>query len=305
MATCLLPGSVLSFTSDAADRLLTLGSGDSALLYLALLRFDSLPSARRALRWGSERIETAYAALVSAGLAAAGASSDVAPAPPEPEGPPDYMLADIAAALERDPSFAGMEREVERLLGKILSGSDLKTLYEIYDYLALPGDVLLLLTNFALRETQRKYGSGHKPRISVLKKMAYQWKRLGLDTAEAVEEYLKSQQQLQGREKALLPQLGIQGRPPLDREREYIAAWVDMGFPDETIRLAYEKTVMKKQSLNWAYMNSILKNWHSKGLHTPLQVAEGDSLRKPAAPDLTGAAKKQQLQQDLDDLFKQ
>jgi DnaD/phage-associated family protein len=73
------------------------------------------------------------------------------------------------------------------------------------------------------------------------------------------------------------------------REREYLDAWVDMGFPNDAIRLAYERTVLKKQTLNWPYMNSILKSWHSKGLHTLAQIQAGDSDRPRKVP-AAGAA---------------
>ena len=73
------------------------------------------------------------------------------------------------------------------------------------------------------------------------------------------------------------------------REKEYITAWVDMGFTDEAIRMAYERTVLKKRSLNWPYMNSILQSWHQKGLHTAEQIAAGDSQRPRRAVPGAGA----------------
>ena len=42
MANTLLPGEVLAMTGQAADRLLKLGDGDAALLYLHLLRHGDL-----------------------------------------------------------------------------------------------------------------------------------------------------------------------------------------------------------------------------------------------------------------------
>jgi DnaD/phage-associated family protein len=65
----------------------------------------------------------------------------------------------------------------------------------------------------------------------------------------------------------------------VERERQYIEGWVDMGFADDAIRLAYERTILQKGSMNWAYLNSILKNWHSAGLHTAEQAERGD--RRP------------------------
>ena len=45
----------------------------------------------------------------------------------------------------------------------------------------------------------------------------------------------------------------------MEREKKYIAAWDEMGFDDEALRAAYERTIMKKQSLDWSYMNGILR----------------------------------------------
>ena len=94
--------------------------------------------------------------------------------------------------------------------------------------------------------------------------------------------------------------LGIVGRFPLDREREYIKTWVEWGFPNDAIELAYEKTVLKKQSLNWPYMNTILKNWHGKGLHTLPAIQAGDSQNrsKPGVP-ASAAARTQAFDERL------
>ena len=59
-----------------------------------------------------------------------------------------------------------------------------------------------------------------------------------------------------------------------------------MGFDDEALRAAYERTIMKKQSLDWSYMNGILRRWHEKGLHTLAAIQAGDRDPRPvqAAP---------------------
>lgn len=72
----------------------------------------------------------------------------------------------------------------------------------------------------------------------------------------------------------------------MEREKKYIAAWDEMGFDDEALRAAYERTIMKKQSLDWSYMNGILRRWHEKGLHTLAAIQAGDRDPRPvqAAP---------------------
>ena len=283
----LLPGAVLSLTAQAADRLLSAADGDAALLYLYLLRQSGAyvpAAAAKALKWGPERTAAAYDHLVRLGLADGAAPPPSAPAVRESDEPPEYSGADIARELENGASpFRALADEVQRRLGKILSTADLKMLYTLYDYLALPAEVILLLVNWCVEEMERKYGPGRRPRMSQIRREGFVWHRLGVDTVEAAEEHLKK------RESALLPLLGITGRAAVEGERKYLAAWLDMGFGDDAIRLAYERTVLKKQSMSWPYMNSILRSWHHKGLHTVEEIQAGDSgypRRSPApAPD--------------------
>ena len=291
----LILGQVVSLSAEAADQLIARGEGDAALLCLALLRHGDTEKARKALRWSGERAGQAWSVLASLGLVADSKVPETTPVPLEPEGPPDYLRADILNAMEEGP-FQNLYHAVERRLGKKLSDTDLKSLYEIFDFLALPAEVILLLTTWCIEQFQEKYGPGRVPRMSLIKKTAYAWQRQGVDTAEAAEEYLKKQTRLRQREREILPLLDIVGRMPVEKEREYINNWVNMGFPDDAIRLAYERTVWKKQSMNWPYMNSILKSWHGKGLHTVNEIQAGDSdpnRKKAADPVQTQQAREQ------------
>lgn len=274
----MMPENVLAMSEKTADKLLKSGSGDGALLYLALLRRGGdLSKAQGTLGWSQGRLDEAYGALRRENLVGPAPEKDTAPLR---DTPPEYVTADILLALERDSGFAGLQRQVERLLGAVMSQTDLKSLYFIYDYLALPAEVILLLTGWCVEETERQYGPGRRPRVSQIKKAAYRWKDQGLTQLSAAEEFLKRQRGLYARETKLLPRLGITERKPLDREREYIAAWVDWGFEDDAIVLAYQKTLMKKQSMSWPYMNSILKSWHTKGYRTLKDVEAGETRRQ-------------------------
>lgn len=282
MATVVaLAGEVVSMTGEVADRLLKL-PGDAALLYIALCRCGGDPEqAERRLGWQTLRLAAAYESLQGAGLV--GARPPAGEPPLQDNAPPEYNTRDVVAALDGDASFAALRREVERRLGAMLTPADLKQLYTIYDYLALPPEVILTLTIWCVEEMEEKYGAGRRPRMSQIKKAAYRWRDLGIDTLGAAEEFLQRQKGLHVRERELLPKLGVRGRAPLDKEREYLTAWIDWGFPDEVILLAYERTLMKKQTMSWPYMNSILKSWHGKGLRTLRAVEAGDVL--PAAKD--------------------
>lgn len=288
--TVFFPGGVLALTSQAADRLLSSGSGDAALLYLQLLRLDGgdRHRARKALGWTEERVYAAWTQLEKLGLVDPETS-----APPEKleqDQPPEYTAADLARELEnRESLFPFLVTEIQKSLGKVLSAADLKALYTIYDYLALPAEVIFILVNHCIAETERKYGAGRRPRMSQIKREAYRWVQAGADTVQAADAYLKRLEAMRTREDELLPLLGIRGRRAVEGERKYMTAWIDWGFPDEAVALAYERTVLRKGSLNWAYMNSILKNWHAAGLHTVEQIQAGDG-RGQRWKQRTGAA---------------
>ena len=99
---------------------------------------------------------------------------------------------------------------------------------------------------------------------------------------------------MQGREKEVLRLLDIPARPLVEREKQYIAVWDEMGFDNEALRMAYERTIMKKQSMDWGYMNGILRRWHEKGLHTAAAIQTGDRDVKPVYAGGTPPAPKPQ-----------
>ena len=285
MSELLLPGGIIAMDRRAADRLIAAGSGDGALLYLWLLGHggELVPSAARAaLKWDEVRLNEAAAALKTLGLSD-GSVKEESPPPAAPDGPPDYTAADITRELEQEnSSFPALVNEVQRRLGKILSTADLKILYTLYDYLALPAEVICLLVSWCVEEFERKYGPGRRPRMSQIQKEGFAWKRLGVDTAQAAEAHLKRQELYRTREVEVLRLLDIPPRPLVEGERKKVAAWSDMGFEDPALRLAYEKTVYKKQKMDWDYMNGILARWHRANLHTLAEIEAADKPRRKA-----------------------
>lgn len=282
MAALLLPNEILSMSAQAARLLVESGDGDSALLYLALLECggDADRAAAR-LRWEEERMAPVWSRLAALGLARPREHSLTAP-PRADDRLPEYGRAEVAAALEKEPPFQDLCREMESRLGRVFSDNDLRCLYTMYDYLALPPEVILQLTGWVVRrERRQKNNPAACPRMPGIQREAFKWKRLGLDTLERAEDYLRRQEAVDSREWAVLSAVGVtQRRPAVERERAYIDSWVEMGVSDELIRMAYERTVYRKGAMNWPYVNKILQAWHAAGYKTPQQVEEGD---KPPA----------------------
>ena len=300
MSMLLLPNEILSMTAQSARRLVETGDGDCALLYLALLQGGSDPDrAAGQLGWDTPRLSAAFSRLTSLGLAQ-GSCPSPASAPAQPalvdDRPPEYTRGDIAHALEREMSFHGLYLEMERLLGKVFSDADLKSLYSIYDYLALPVEVIFMLGGYVVRSSRRQKGeAAPPPRMSEVKKEAFRWKRLGITTVERAEEFLRRQESIDQREWGVLSAVGVtQKRPAIDREREYINRWVGWGFSDEMIHLAYERTIFRKGQMNWPYVNKILESWHKSGFTTPQQVEQERGGKPKTQAAATQGAKPQE-----------
>ena len=83
--------------------------------------------------------------------------------------------------------FRALCGQVERRLGKKMSTSDLKSLFSLYDHLALPVEVILMLVAWCVEEMERKYGPGRRPFLSQIKKEGFIWARRGIDTMEAAQ----------------------------------------------------------------------------------------------------------------------
>lgn len=270
----------VSISASVAKRLVEKGSGDAALLYIALLRRHGTAPPRSLageLRWEKSRIEAAEAVLRELGL--------LTPAdlPEPPDEKPEYQQGDILEKLDSSEDFRMLTSQVERKLGKKLTTADLSVLLGLYDYLGLPSDVIFLLVCHCAERIQRRYGEGRRPTLRQIEKEGYAWSRMGIDTQSAAAAYLKKYTERQGMVPAYMRALNLGDRLPVASEEKYLSAWQEWGFPPETVALACDKTVLKCHELKWAYCNAILKRWHEADLHTLEQIEQRDrSARKPA-----------------------
>ena len=174
----------------AVRRLLSAGSGDAALLYLALLANHGSMAPERLLEqlhWDTRRLSQAEAALMGQGLLG---SHRPAMSQEPAEERPDYTREDVAAQLEGDEKFRLLTGNVERTLGKKLSTADLNILLGLYDYLGLPCEVIFLLVNHCTDRLTARYGAGRRPPRRQTENEVYAWARRGLQDWDSANDYL-------------------------------------------------------------------------------------------------------------------
>ena len=255
-------------------KLLGAASGDGALLYIYLKTGNSPADAAQALNLTPARCSCAMATLRQLGLWQEEKQVKI------PVGErPVYSEHDVLAADSGDVEFKSLRGEVERLLGRNLNTEELKILLGFIRYLGLPGDVISVLICYC-KERARQRGSLRNPSLRTIEKEAYAWAEAGIDNLEEAAAFIQTQNVRNTRLHRLKEQLQIRGRNLTAAEARYAVSWLEMGFEDEAVALAYERTCLNTGNMNWAYMNRILQRWHEAGLHTLQAIQSGD--KKPA-----------------------
>lgn len=260
-------------------RLLLSGSPDGVMLHLYLQSGNPLEKAAAELHLSDNQVTCAAAVLRQLGLYTEAKTTFV------PGERPAYSEQDVMHAMSGDQEFRVIYSEVERLLGKTLNTEELKILLGFRRYLGLPGEVISVLVSWC-RERARQKGSLRNPSLRTIEKEAYHWAEQGIDTLEEAAAYIRSRNLRNSRMEKLKGILQIRGRALTPGEERYALAWLDMGFDDEALADAYERTCLNTGGLNWPYMNKILTRWHEAGLHTLEAIRRGD--RKPVPQGASG-----------------
>lgn len=259
----------LNIPNGHVHKLLCAASGDAALLYMYLQSGNTLESAEKELNMNGSRVQCAAATLRQLGLW----TQKKAPAAMIGERP-SYSEVDVITAMDTDLDFKALYGEVQRTLGRTLTTEELKILLGFVRYLGLPADVIPLLINYC-RERARRKGSTRNPSLRTIEKEAYVWAEQGIDTLEEAIAYIQRQNIRFSRMGRLMNQLQIRGRNLTPGEEKYAQQWLDWGFDEEAIAMAYEKTCLNTGGLSWAYMNKILSRWQEAGLLTAERIRSG------------------------------
>ncbi len=265
----------LSVPVSDADKLLSCSDLLCLKLYLYLLRAGKSVTLERAsedLNIAPADLKKAAKELKSMGLMGTAGKGKV---PPE-QAIPEYGKSYIAKRSMEDPLFEAMQEEAAQCVGHSLSGPELNTLFGIYDHLGLPPEVIYVLLTYCKEEIQDKFGPGRLPTMRQIEKTAFIWANEEIMTWEMADAYIARRKQRKDTLSEIKRMLGIWDRALTKTETDYINDWLDKGFGLDAINIAYDRTIAGTGAFKPAYMNKIMQSWHSKGLHTPAEIEEGD-----------------------------
>lgn len=282
----------ISISGGAADKLIKRGDGFASLLYIYMLKNKGnfeITSAQAVLGYTEQQIYDAMGVLWSMGLIAGGGKGggkgqDTSKRAPvnlteEADELPDYTSEEITREKDSNSDFSSLLKEVEASFGKLLTTNDLKILLGLYQHLEMSADVILMLVSYCIKEHQDKYGKGKYPTMRGVERIAYIWRRNGIMTLDEAVRHIKKRedQQSAAGEVSRVLQLRNALTPT---QRDYIYLWLDMGFSADAIAEAYDRTVVRTGELKWSYLNSIISNWHEKGMHTIDEITERDGRKQ-------------------------
>ena len=260
---------LLTIPKQDIRKLLGAASGDAALLYLYLRAGFDPDQAREALQFSVHRYDCAMASLRQMGL------TQEAPRYLEAGERPVYTEQDIAREMDRGREFGLLIGEVQRRLGRMLSTEELKILLSIRDYLRLPDEVISILISYCIQRSRAR-GNVRAPSMRSIEKEAYHWADNNIDTLEEAAAYMQQQLMRQSKLGPIRRALQINDRRLTPSEEKYILKWLDMGFGEPEIALAYDRTCLHAGGLKWNYMDSILTSWQKQNLYTVDQIRQYD-----------------------------
>ena len=277
MTSVLLPeGKLRVARCDMLDKLIAVGDGDAALLYLYILRHGGTDgsAAARALRLSADRYERAAFTL----------NNLIAPAAPrteeKPEQAPQYTGDELRRARLDDHTFSGLCDTAESITGRALTEGQLRCLLTLYDHLGLEAGAIIELLSYLKNEK----GS---VRLSDLRREANQWADMGITTVHAAQQYLSRRADEKPLSEAVYRALGADPAQPAPKEQRVCRFALAHGFPADAVELAVRRTGKHQGHKSLDYTLGILRRWDNAGVHT---VSEITTLEPETRTSSTPAA---------------
>ena len=201
---------------------------------------------------------------------------------PGAEELPNYTAEDIKGRTE-EPEFKAIVDESMTVLGRGLSSGELVKLFGIYDHLGLSAEVIFELVHFCADITLEKYGPSKKVSFRMIEKEAFYWANNGITDLDSAEAYISRRKKLSEFSEKIKMRIGISGRELTEGERKYISGWAELGFDEDCIYEAYNRTVMNTGGLKWPYMDKIIRTWGEKGFKSLDDITKNDGTAGKAA----------------------
>lgn len=270
------------------DQYMVKANGEYVKVYLLLLRYLGDPAGIPAISQIADMLDYTEKDVIRAlnywkkqGLLDYEVRTDAPPAdkPVTAEPVVEIPAADESAADEPAMEIPHIEQfrsrkefkellfVAEQYLGKTLSSTEMKIITYLYEALQMSAELIEYLIEYCVE-------NNHKS-IHYIQKVALSWHEQNITTVEQA----KCNALLYSKNcYSVLNAYGIKGRAPAASEITYIRRWnEEYCFSLEVILEACSRTMNAIHQPSFDYTESILKNWHNKGVHNLKDVAAIDA----------------------------
>lgn len=210
---------------------------------------------------------------------------------PSPEGQraptvqdcaPAYDTSEIYEQIADNAELGQLFELAQAILGKMLSGSAVRILYGLYDWLGMPPSVILRLLEYCA-------GMGKRD-MRYIEKVAISWHQMGIMTDEMADTYIKAQDKRSRYQNDIRRILGISGRNLAPSEQRHVDLWYQTGIDTELIEMAFDYCVRQTGKLSIAYMNKVLLSWREQGISTAEEAQKNLQAHAAAGRQRSAAA---------------
>lgn len=171
----------------------------------------------------------------------------------------------IAVRLQECKEFSHLFAEAQNTLGKTIGYDGQSVLIMMHDSYGLPFEVILMAVEYSV--SQKKTG------FSSIAKIGKIWHENGIDTLEGAMEYIEEHNIVNETWNKLRALTDITNRVPTEKQRKLLACWIkEYGYDADMIYYAYEDTINATGKFSLPYMDKIIRNWHEKGVKTPMDI---------------------------------
>lgn len=181
--------------------------------------------------------------------------------------------SEIAEKINSDSMISYIFETSEALLGRLLTSSEQRGLVNIYEWIKLPPDIIIMLLSYCVQIK--------KDNIRYIETTAANWSDLGINTYEAANQHIEHLLNKNENETLIKSAFGIYNRKLSAQEQKYCNKWInEQKFGFEMIKLAYDKTIDSINQISFPYIDKILSNWYDKNITNPKQALDEKNINK-------------------------
>ncbi|PHV70380.1 hypothetical protein CS063_10905 [Sporanaerobium hydrogeniformans] len=183
---------------------------------------------------------------------------------------PEYRPEEINIYIEKDPDIPRLFKIAEEYLGRLLTFTDQKILFSLYDWLHMPFELIEYLIEYCA-------STNSKVTMRYIEKVAISWLDDGITTLEQA----KEKGILDKKYFKILASLGSSKTNITLAEKKCIDRWLnEYGMSTDLILEACKRAVMQTNKPSLNYVDSILRSWSEAKVKSLEDISLIDKARE-------------------------